>query len=238
MLLEFQSKSFISSIFLTFYFSAERRLAKINEKSNELIDFANDSSASDKQKAGLRRRINRLLGQLDKIDTSACPAPGVDEDRFAADDEFDGLCDGSGKIPSMMRSYARKFGCAAAYPRKNFLDRIIKKSHKLKLRARKAGRCPGGEPSPVEPTDGPTKTPVTNPPIADLCGENKYADCYDLTSGEIYFENQWTCRNCFRVKATYGQNTNFNAQFNAARGKTFPKRAIINKINLRRFCKH
>jgi len=172
--------------------------------------------------------VDRLLSQLDKIDTSACPAPGVDEDRFTVDDEFDGLCDGSGKIPSMMRSYARKFGCEAGYPNKKFLDRFINKSHKLKLRARKAGKCPGSDPAPVDPTSGPTGTPVTNPPIADLCGENKYADCYDLTSGEIYFENQWTCRNCFRVKATYGQNTNFNAQFNAARGKRLPKHAIIN----------
>ena len=94
-------------------------------------------------KAALERRINRLLGQLDKIDTSACPAPGVDEDRFSADvpDEFDGLCDGFEKIPSMMRSYARKFGCEAGFPKKNHLDKIVDKSHKLTLRARKAGKC-------------------------------------------------------------------------------------------------
>ncbi|CAG5104781.1 Oidioi.mRNA.OKI2018_I69.chr1.g1535.t1.cds [Oikopleura dioica] len=194
---------------------AGRRLAKITEKANELLGYSEDSSASDRKKEQVAKWIGKMLDSMNKIDVSACPVPGVDEDRFAVDDDFSELCEGSGKLPSMMRSYARKFGCDDGFPKKKFLDRFVRKSHKLKNVIRKAGKCPGGVvPDPSDPTDAP----VTSSPIASACPENFWADCDDLDNTEIYFTNEWTCRNCFRVRATYGQNTNFNSYFSAARG--------------------
>jgi hypothetical protein len=70
----------------------------------------------------------------------------------------------------MMRSYARKFGCEAGFPKKNYLDKIVDKSHKLTLRARKAGKCPGGDPAPVDPTSGPMSGgPTPSGPSAYTC---------------------------------------------------------------------
>merc|ERR1712010_175904 len=42
------------------------------------------------------------------------------------------LCEDSGSFPSMVRSYARKFGCVEGFPKRNFLKRLTNRSHKLK----------------------------------------------------------------------------------------------------------
>jgi hypothetical protein len=111
-----------------------------------------------------------------------------------------------------MRSYARKFGCVDGFPKRKFLDRVIKRSHTLKKVANRAGKC-NKEPKPSDPpvTDPPvTDPPTTDPPATGLCETGQYAVCSDLNDAEIFFENEWTCRNCFRIRAYYGTGGGFN----------------------------
>jgi len=187
---------------------AERRLEKITARASELNAFVQSYDiSSDKQKSGVEKWVDRLLRDLNSIDTSKCPQP-VEEDKFADEiDTIEDLCDGAGKVPSMMRSYARKFGCVEGFPKRKFLDRVIKRSHKLKKVANRAGKC-NKEPKPTEPVV--TDPPTTDPPATGLCEVGQYAECSDLTDAEIFFENEWTCRNCFRIRAYYGTGGGFS----------------------------
>ncbi|CAG5091186.1 Oidioi.mRNA.OKI2018_I69.PAR.g12906.t1.cds [Oikopleura dioica] len=196
---------------------AERRLEKIRGKAAEYKTFAeNNDNVSTKRLKVINERVDRLVSDLERIDVSACPSPGVEEDKFSeGDEEFSELCDASGKFPSMVRSYARTFGCQDGFPNRNFLERLVNRSHKLKRKTKKAAKCDA--PAAVTTaTSIVTGTPFTNPPMLEMCDEGFHAECDELTNSEIYFENQWTCRNCFRVRATYGQNSGF--KFNPAKG--------------------
>jgi len=195
---------------------AERRLAKIIEKGDEYKSFAQAHDLiKSKKLTVIEARVDRLMNDIKRIDTSACPLSGVDEDKLEVDEDFVNLCDASGKLPSMIRSYARKFGCQAGFPKKSFLERLIKRSHKLKRVTQKAGKCDQLTTTTTAPIV--TGTPFSFPtPMLEKCDEGFHAVCEELTNSEIYFENQWTCRNCFRVRATYGQNSGF--KFNPAKG--------------------
>ena len=198
------------------YLSAERRLEKIRGKAADFKSFAeNNDFVGAKRLVALNERVDRLIADLESINVSACPVPGVEEGKFADEEDFSELCDASGKFPSMVRSYARTFGCQDGFKRKNFLNRLVNRTHKLKKKTKKAARCEA--PAPVTTaTSIVTGTPHTEAPMLEMCDKDHHAVCQPLTNSEIYFENQWTCRNCFRVRATYGQNSGF--KFNPAKG--------------------
>jgi len=193
---------------------AERRLEKITARATELNAFVQSyDEANEKQKTGVDKWVTRLLDDLNSIDTSKCPDP-AEEDKFADEiDTIEDLCDGAGKVPSMMRSYARKFGCVEGFPKRRFLEKVVKRSHKLKKVANRAGKCEQ-VPKPTEPVV--TDPPATDPPASSLCAPDRWADCSSLSNTEIFFENEWTCRNCFRIRAYYGTNGSF--KFNPANG--------------------
>ena len=50
-------------------------------------------------------------------------------------------------------------------------------------------------------TQGATQNP-TNPPVPG-CDPTKPSSCTSLTTADIGLENDWTCRNCFRINAHY-----------------------------------
>ncbi|CBY18773.1 unnamed protein product [Oikopleura dioica] len=48
----------------------------------------------------------------------------------------------------------------------------------------------------------PTSHP-TDPEVPDGCPADKPSECTSITSTNISFQNSWTCRNCFRIRASY-----------------------------------
>ncbi|CAG5104846.1 Oidioi.mRNA.OKI2018_I69.chr1.g1598.t1.cds [Oikopleura dioica] len=186
---------------------AERRLEKITARATELNAFVQSyDKSSQKQKDNVDRWVNRLLQDLNNIDTSKCPLP-AEEDKFADEiDTIEDLCSGAERVPSMIRSYARKFGCVEGFPKRKFLEKVIKRSHKLKKVARRAGRCDKPE---VTTEPAPTEAPTTMAPVTGVCDADQHAVCSSLGNSEIFFENEWTCRNCFRIRAFYGTGGGF-----------------------------
>ncbi|CAG5104845.1 Oidioi.mRNA.OKI2018_I69.chr1.g1597.t1.cds [Oikopleura dioica] len=174
---------------------AERRLEKITARATELNAFVQSYPRStQKQKDGVEKWVGRVLEDLNNIDTSKCPPP-AEEDKFADEIEtIDNLCEDSLKVASMIRSYARTFGVSI-------------RSHKLKNVARRAGRC---DTSIATTEPAPTEEPTTLAPVKSVCGKNRHAKCRSLGNSEIFFENEWTCRNCFRIRAYYGTGGGFN----------------------------
>ncbi|CAG5104849.1 Oidioi.mRNA.OKI2018_I69.chr1.g1601.t1.cds [Oikopleura dioica] len=186
---------------------AERRLEKITARATELNAFVQSyDKSSQKQKDSVDKWVTRLLADLNNIDTSKCPLP-AEEDRYNDEiDTIEDLCSGAERVPSMIRSYARRFGCVEGFPKRKFLEKVIKRSHKLKKVALRAGRC--NKPAPTtEPT--PTEEPSTLAPVTGVCDADQHAVCSSLGNSEIFFENEWTCRNCFRIRAYYGTGGGF-----------------------------
>ena len=196
---------------------AARRLEKITEKAAEYKSLADAHDfISERKNQKIDARVDRLIEDLGKIDTSACPLPGVDENKLEIDDDFVNLCDASGKLPSMVKSYARTFGCQEGFKKKSFLKRLVNRANKLKRVTQEAGKCDLLTSTPASITTGTPFVPVPQEPMLDSCPTGFHARCEEITNSEIYFENQWTCRNCFRVRAAYGQNSGF--KFNPAKG--------------------
>jgi len=121
--------------------NAERRLAKIEDAA---ADFKNVADNHEPLTESRRARINELADQLMKniraIDTSVCPDE-AGRDDLDVDMNFVELCEGSSDFPSMLRSYARKFGCEDGYPKRAFLKRFVARSHRLKRVTQKFAKC-------------------------------------------------------------------------------------------------
>merc|ERR1712037_167806 len=123
--------------------SAVKRLAKIEEAAADFKNLAdNHQPLTESRRARINKQAARLMDDVRAIDTSACPDEAADE---AADLEvnmnFVELCEDSGSFPSMVRSYARKFGCVEGFPKRNFLKRLTNRSHKLKRVTQKYAKC-------------------------------------------------------------------------------------------------
>ena len=120
-----------------------KRLAKIEEAAADFKNLAdNHQPLTESRRARINKQAARLMDDVRAIDTSACPDEAADE---AADLEvnmnFVELCEDSGSFPSMVRSYARKFGCVEGFPKRNFLKRLTDRSHKLKRVTQKYAKC-------------------------------------------------------------------------------------------------
>ncbi|CBY32701.1 unnamed protein product [Oikopleura dioica] len=125
-------------------------------------------------------------------------------------------CDNGSEISTSSGDFLQ-FSAACSCPRP---DRICRwKSRKvgeIDATALSSWTCPNPtvpttttQAPPTSPTD---PTTPTNPPVPGICDANKPSTCSSLTTAQIGLENEWTCRNCFRINAHYALPPTWQAE--------------------------
>lgn len=125
--------------------NAEKRFNKIRGHAETLLDLIdNNTTASDSNVYRAEKWVEKVFEQAASIDVALCSGENGEEigevdDALVFDQ--DDFCKLTGQVGTALRSYVRKFGCAEALPKKNFMDTFAKRTNRMRNIFVRLGKC-------------------------------------------------------------------------------------------------